>query len=120
MIVPRTLDRKSCFCELIRVEFVQKPTFFVSHRWGCQFSFLFGCIEKFMKARSDLDEESTFFWLDIFAINQHPGATQHADLGQLKNAIALSNKTLLCLDPQGKIKRTIRQAIEFVFCVVFY
>ena len=58
-----------------------------------------------MEYNTDLKEDSTFFWLDIFAINQHPGIEQQADLAQLATAIAYSSKTLLCMDETGTEQR---------------
>lgn len=54
-----------------------------------------------MKLHPEMKEEFTFFWLDIFAINQHPGEEQQADLSQLATAVSLSSKTLLCMDETG-------------------
>src|SRR5690242_12131178 len=83
---------------------VGKPTFFVSHRWGCKFHFIYGLLEEFMTNQNPpLKEEETFFWIDIFAVNQHPGEDQQADLTQLENAIGLAEKTLLCIDNTGMV-----------------
>ncbi len=58
-------------------------------------------------------EESTFFWIDIFAINQHPGQEQQADLGQLATAVSLSYRTLLCMDETGKKYSKIQSRANF-------
>lgn len=55
-----------------------------------------------MERHQELIEDTTFFWIDIFAINQHPGEEQQADLSQLATAVSLSDKTLLCMDKTGK------------------
>ena len=42
-------------------------------------------------------------WLDIFAINQHPGTNQQNDLMGLKEVVEDADKTLMVLDLQGVI-----------------
>ncbi len=92
------------YTKLIDPSFVSKPNYFVSHRWGCRFHFIFERLQTFMNLHPELKGESTFFWIDIFAINQHPGQEQQADLSQLATAVSLSSKTLLCMDETGKLE----------------
>ncbi len=63
-----------------------------------------------------LDPASTYFWIDIFAVNQHPGREQEADLSQLAEAISLSTNTLLCMDETGLYSLFSIQ----VFCEIFF
>lgn len=39
----------------------------------------------------------------MFAVNQHPGVEQEADLSQLQDAISCASQTLLCLDEEGLV-----------------
>lgn len=42
-------------------------------------------------------------WLDIFAVNQHPGDSQRNDLERLKEVVADAQQTLMVLDGQGMV-----------------
>lgn len=44
-----------------------------------------------------------YLWLDIFAVNQHPGDNQRNDLGMLKEVVADSEQTLMVLDKNGTV-----------------
>ena len=44
-----------------------------------------------------------FLWLDIFAINQHPGTNQQNDLMGLKEVVEDADKTLMVLDRQDAV-----------------
>jgi hypothetical protein len=44
--------------------------------------------------------KDTYVWLDIFAVNQHPGKTQDDDLSKLQDVIFQADKTLLVMDDQ--------------------
>lgn len=78
----------------------------MSHRWGCKFWFIVELLQEFVN-RNGLDENSAFFWIDIFAINQHPGQEQQDDLAELANVVSLSEKTLLCMDETGNVTEFI-------------
>ncbi|GLC68800.1 WD repeat-containing protein 49 [Pleodorina starrii] len=45
------------------------------------------------------DPEQMFCWVDVLAINQHPGMQQARDLQDLEEAVRLARGTLVCLDP---------------------
>jgi len=75
--------------------------FFVSHCWSWSFHSLFERIQTFVERDPSL--ENSFFWIDIFAINQHEGLKQKHDLEELSNIISLSKKTLLCMDDKGNV-----------------
>ncbi len=44
-------------------------------------------------------------WIDIFAINQHPGREQVDDLAHLQEVIKHSESTLMILDNTGQVRR---------------
>jgi len=54
-----------------------------------------------------------FLWLDIFAVNQHPGAEQADDLRNLKAAIQIASGTLVILDKEGGPLRRVWCLYEF-------
>ncbi|KAG2487965.1 hypothetical protein HYH03_013405 [Edaphochlamys debaryana] len=76
---------------------VGSPAYFISHAWSMGFLHLLDCIFNHLQGALD----STRVWLDIFAVNQHPGAEQKDDLDNLKTAIRLSQATLVMLDAAG-------------------
>ncbi len=80
---------------------VGKPNYFVSHRWGCKWHFIFNRLQNFMERNPSFTDDTTFFWVDIFAIHQHTGIHQQSDLSQLADAVALSSQTLLLMDETG-------------------
>ncbi|GLC43211.1 WD repeat-containing protein 49 [Pleodorina starrii] len=45
------------------------------------------------------DPDQMFCWVDVLAINQHPGMQQARDLQDLEEAVRLARGTLVCLDP---------------------
>ncbi|KAG2489757.1 hypothetical protein HYH03_011709 [Edaphochlamys debaryana] len=45
------------------------------------------------------DPHQVFCWVDVLAINQHPGRQQSQDLEDLEMAVKLAQGTLVCLDP---------------------
>ncbi|KAG2485797.1 hypothetical protein HYH03_015508 [Edaphochlamys debaryana] len=47
--------------------------------------------------------EGTYVWIDIFAVNQHPGKTQADDLARLQEVVGASEGTLLVLDAAGLV-----------------
>lgn len=49
------------------------------------------------------DKPDVFVWLDIFAVNQHPGKAQDDDLSKLQDVIKMSEKTLLVMDNDGQV-----------------
>ncbi|EFJ49075.1 hypothetical protein VOLCADRAFT_104512 [Volvox carteri f. nagariensis] len=83
--------------ELVSEADVGPPDYFISHAWSMPFLQLLDCFFNHLQGALD----STRVWLDIFAVNQHPGAEQKDDLENLRTAIALSQATLVCLDARG-------------------
>lgn len=55
-----------------------KPNFFISHRWGSPFSHLLTALKKDIgdKEGNHADKPDVFVWLDVFAVNQHPGGSE--------------------------------------------
>lgn len=47
--------------------------------------------------------DQVYLWLDIFAVNQHPGDSQRNDLERLKEVVADAQQTLMVLDGQGMV-----------------
>ena len=52
---------------------------------------------------NNADKPNVFVWLDIFAVNQHPGKAQDDDLSKLQDVIKQSDKTLLVMDNDGQV-----------------
>ncbi len=84
-----------------------RPFYFVSHCWSRPFLELVEMIrEHFSEGRQRiwrphgegvLSESEIFCWIDIFAINQHPGSSQY-DLRNLKYVLEGAQRTLMVLD----------------------
>ncbi|GIL66739.1 hypothetical protein Vafri_20215, partial [Volvox africanus] len=83
--------------DLVSEADIGPPDYFISHAWSMPFLQLLDCFFNHLQGALD----STRVWLDIFAVNQHPGAEQKDDLENLRTAIALSQATLVCLDARG-------------------
>ncbi|KAG2433437.1 hypothetical protein HXX76_008494 [Chlamydomonas incerta] len=76
---------------------VGSPAYFISHAWSMSFLQLLDAVFNHLQGALD----STRVWLDIFAVNQHPGVEQKDDLDNLRTAIRLSQATLVVLDAAG-------------------
>ena len=91
--------------------------YFISHGWGRPFVELVDqLIEHFKpenqsvwrgKGASILNWKEIYVWLDVFAINQNPGASQGNDLSQLKEVVADCDQTLMILDDKGSVMTRI-------------
>lgn len=46
-------------------------------------------------------------WLDIFAVNQHPGQEQSDDLANLQLVIKEAKQTLLIMDSTGQVSNAL-------------
>ncbi len=90
MIVPKTLQRRCRYVRLLRgqnsTDEAGRPDYgkalaFVSHSWDSEWAELVDAI----KAHSDRwvrdhpTEEPPYYWIDIFAINQHSGTVECTD-----------------------------------------
>lgn len=53
-------------------------------------------------------------WLDVFAVNQHPGQQQVDDLASLQEVIKTSEKTLLVMDGTGQVSWATHNGLEVV------
>lgn len=51
--------------------------------------------------------EGICVWLDIFAVNQHPGQEQSDDLANLQLVIKEAKQTLLIMDSTGQVSDTL-------------
>jgi hypothetical protein len=96
--------------------------FFISHGWSRPFSELIEMLRKHFSPEQQrvwrqgqpiLTPAQVFIWLDIFAINQHPGEGQRGDLGNLKEVLADADQTLMCLDQKGAV-------LTRIWCVFFF
>jgi hypothetical protein len=95
VIVPETLQRRCRYVRLMRGQtdeagrpYYGRPLAFVSHSWDSEWAELVDAI----KAHSDRHvrdhpaEEPPYYWVDIFAINQHFGTDEfHADMPDWDN-----------------------------------
>lgn len=76
----RNAPNRTCsLCELLSAEttsgkknvLVGKPSVFLSHAWASSFSQLVDILEYFCCSSGNVDAEETFFWIDIFSVDQH-------------------------------------------------
>lgn len=126
-VITTTQDKKCRYVDMLADGDVGPPTYFVSHRWSDPFVELVERLNAYVQEHADPDSEP-YFWIDIFAVNQHPGAAQQDDLKGLEDAITSATKgTLLILDKEGltltriwclfEIHKTImlrKEASEFI------
>ncbi|KAG1655308.1 hypothetical protein FOA52_007965 [Chlamydomonas sp. UWO 241] len=86
--------------------------YFISHGWSRPFPELIEMLRKHFSPEQQrvwrqgqpiLTPAQVFIWLDIFAINQHPGEGQRGDLNNLKEVLADADQTLMCLDHKGAV-----------------
>ncbi|GFR45284.1 hypothetical protein Agub_g6392, partial [Astrephomene gubernaculifera] len=100
-----TVGRQSRFTDLMPTRHVKRPDYFISHKWDSPFHYLVRSVRDYL---SGAVPGEVYVWLDIFAVNQHPGQEQQDDMAQLKNAITIaSGGTLVVLDheagPLGRV-----------------
>ena len=107
LIIPYTKKKKCRYTDMLPAKDVNKPAYFVSHRWGDKFVELIDALKKHRSAT--LPDE--YYWIDIFAITQHKGENQAGDLDQLGEAVNSATKgTLLQLGDKG-------EAVTRVWCL---
>lgn len=102
-VKPATKNKNCSLHELIPIEYVGKPSIFVSHTWSRTYS---GLMEMLSNGLHDMD---CFVWLDICCLNQNAyneknrpeGSGLHQeDKDNLEQAIRGTEKTLFCLDDE--------------------
>ncbi|GLI70609.1 hypothetical protein VaNZ11_015539, partial [Volvox africanus] len=94
-----TAERQSRFTDMVPGRHVKRPDYFISHKWDSPFHYLVRSVRDYL---SGAVPGEVYVWLDIFAVNQHPGKEQDDDLAQLSNAITnASGGTLVVLDSQA-------------------
>lgn len=76
---------------------VGPATHFVSHSWANSWGNCVRALEGFAAAAAE-GGAPLFFWLDIFAVTQHAGPLQDAEL-RFDAVIACTRRTVLVLDP---------------------
>lgn len=112
-IVPDTASRLCRYTDTMNPAEVGRPTYFVSHCWTDNFKALvetltifYGTLQMQMQAEQNLPslpQFECFFWLDIFAVTQHPGREQKDDLDELAAAVKLAEKgVVFVMDNKGK------------------
>lgn len=88
---------------------VGKAEYFVSHCWGDTFQKLMEQLLLFYRHKGT--SGTVYFWIDIFAINQHEGGIS-ADLAKMHTVIQESSGVLLTLNPW-----TAPQTLSRVWCL---
>ncbi|GLC35175.1 hypothetical protein PLESTB_000562600 [Pleodorina starrii] len=87
------------FTDLMPMRHVKRPDYFISHKWDSSFHYMVRSVRDYL---SGAVPGEVYVWLDIFAVNQHPGAGHDSDLAQLNRAIvSASGGTLVVLDNQA-------------------
>ena len=101
-IKPKTAKKRCRYVDLLNPKEIKKPNYFVSHVWKSPFSHLLECLQVqlhfFRIQQNDLD--SLFFWIDIFAVNQHE---IDSDLASLERTIHETEQILVCMDTEGRL-----------------
>ncbi|KAG1669586.1 hypothetical protein FOA52_006359 [Chlamydomonas sp. UWO 241] len=105
LVVPGTISEHCRYIEILDPKDVGPPDFFISHRWGSKFETI--CTALFEHLSEEKDDDTVCVWLDIFAINQHPGQEQADDLGDLQEVIKRAKATLLVMDGSGQVLRRV-------------
>ena len=78
------------------ISFVGPACAFVSHSWSYKFKTLLSVLEEYQLTH--LDEGTHYYFLDMFAINQHNVASDDL-LISLQNVVSVTNKILLVMTP---------------------
>jgi hypothetical protein len=111
VILHETQHQQCRYVDLLDSKHVGPVTYFVSHRWQASFRDLVRLVDNYCStlhsSRLELNPDKTFLWIDLFAVNQHSPA---ADLAAIKDVIACSVQTLLCIDRD-------QQVLTRVWCV---
>mmetsp|Transcript_38050 Transcript_38050/g.112659 ORF Transcript_38050/g.112659 Transcript_38050/m.112659 type:complete len:715 (-) Transcript_38050:1174-3318(-) len=107
LVVPRTLEERCRFIDILDPKDVGPPDFFISHRWGSKFETIVNAISEHLSEDQAGNADGVCVWLDIFAINQHPGQEQADDLGDLQEVIKRAKATLLVMDGTGQVLRRV-------------
>ena len=93
IVKPRTLAAQCRFVELPEMRDgmrVGEAAAFASHTWGALFHELVATL-------AHVFESTQFVWLDIFAVCQHPGEKQQADLQEFVPLITHARTLVLCV-----------------------
>ncbi|KAG2484060.1 hypothetical protein HYH03_017080 [Edaphochlamys debaryana] len=94
-----TAPRQSRFTDMMPCRHVKRPDYFISHKWDSPFHYM---VRSVRDHPSGAVPSEVYVWVDIFAVNQHPGQEQDDDLAQLNTAITnASGGTLVVLDHQA-------------------
>jgi ankyrin repeat protein len=112
IIVPATAASKDCYCALPSAT-PGPASVFVSHAWGAPWGSL-------VSALAGAVPPEAYVWVDVFAITQHDGVRQRADLLALKEVVEGSTVLLLvvCLSDEaarllgGDGAPTVEQLVE--------
>lgn len=107
LVQQRTEPGRCRYVDIIPPKHVNKPDFYVVHRWGNVFHHTLGLIENQISKvhPSPRTHEWIFIWIDVFCANQH--VQQEDYLKQCSLAIQNAQATLFCVDLDLKIFRRI-------------
>lgn len=113
-VMPATLETKASFAELVMnqsdhdLKTVEghpsfgTPTVFVSHAWRYSFKTLVTCISEYDQGQSTKEDAGpSYFWVDVFAVNQHVAPSHPHEWWSttFQEAIRCFGRTLLVLEP---------------------
>lgn len=104
VIIPATATLRCRYVELpsTNPELRPHPQHFVCHSWDAPFQQLVSYITSYLQldepGEADPALWDTVLWVDVFAVNQHPGVSRDADLSELQEVLRCSLTTLICLD----------------------
>ncbi|KAG2498324.1 hypothetical protein HYH03_003584 [Edaphochlamys debaryana] len=96
VVLPSTSATKCRYVDTLPPGSSGTLTYFVSYAWSMPFHLL---VELLSHHLASADAERVYCWVDVLAINQHPGRQQARDLENLEEAVRLAEGTLVCLDP---------------------
>ncbi|GLC44249.1 WD repeat-containing protein 49 [Pleodorina starrii] len=97
VVLPTTETAKCRYVDTLPPHCSSTLTFFVSYTWSKPFADVVALLEHHLHAA---DPNQIFCWVDVLAVNQHPGKQKARDLQDLEEAVRLARGTLVCLDPE--------------------
>lgn len=101
VVVPATADARCRYTELLPPAATAPAAAFVSHAWARPFAELVDNLTAhFADCGGDAADDPAV-WLDVFAVNQHAGPAQSADLAAFDAVIRSTGVLLVSLDQAG-------------------
>ena len=110
-IKPKTLERRSSYCELLKNEshgaYGDMAQVFISHAHQCEFLNVIEALQWHFQAAAE--EEDVIIWFDIFSINQHETHEWNFEWlsHTFKSSIERFGHTIMVLSPWSNPKSLV-------------